>query len=122
VGLAEETHKFESRYLDRLVAPWPEGRAVYDERSPIHHLEGFRAPLIVFQGSEDKVVPPSQSRAIVAALKSKGIPVAYIEFEGEQHGFRRAENIVRSLEAELAFYGQVFGFVPAGDLPRPQFE
>jgi dipeptidyl aminopeptidase/acylaminoacyl peptidase len=119
VALAQETHKFESRYLDRLVAPWPDGRAVYDERSPIHHLEGFRAPLIVFQGSEDKVVPPSQSRAIVAALKSKGIPVAYIEFEGEQHGFRRAENIVRSLEAELAFYGQVFGFEPAGDLPKP---
>jgi dipeptidyl aminopeptidase/acylaminoacyl peptidase len=122
VALAEETHKFESRDLDRLVAPWPEGRAVYDERSPIHHLEGFRAPLIVFQGSEDKVVPPSQSRAIVAALKSKRIPVAYIEFEGEQHGFRRAENIVRSLEAELAFYGQVFGFVPAGDLPTPKLE
>ena len=121
-ALAAETHKFESRYLDRLVAPWPEGRAIYDQRSPIHHLEGFSAPLIVFQGSEDKVVPPDQSRAIVAALKSKRIPVAYIEFEGEQHGFRRAENIIRSLEAELAFYGQVFGFVPAGDLPTPKLE
>jgi dipeptidyl aminopeptidase/acylaminoacyl peptidase len=115
--LAHDTHKFESRYLDRLVAPLPEGRAVYEARAPIRHLAGFRAPLITFQGSEDKVVPPSQSRAIVAALQAKGVPVAYIEFEGEQHGFRKAENIVRSLEAELAFYGEVFGFRPAGDLP-----
>ena len=115
--LAQDTHKFESRYLDRLVAPLPEGRALYEARAPIRHLEQFRAPLITFQGAEDKVVPPAQSRAIVSALKSKGVPVAYIEFEGEQHGFRRAENIVRSLEAELAFYGEVFGFTPAGKLP-----
>jgi dipeptidyl aminopeptidase/acylaminoacyl peptidase len=116
-ALAHDTHKFESRYLDRLVAPLPEGRAVYEARAPIRHLEGFTAPLITFQGAEDKVVPPSQSRAIVAALKTKGVPVAYIEFEGEQHGFRKAESLVRSLESELAFYGQVFGFTPAGDLP-----
>ena len=115
--LAHDTHKFESRYLDRLVAPLPEGRALYEARAPIRHLERFRAPLITFQGAEDKVVPPDQSRAIVSALKSKGVPVAYIEFEGEQHGFRRAESIVRSLEAELAFYGEVFGFTPAGELP-----
>jgi len=121
-ALAQDTHKFESRYLDRLVAPWPEGRDIYRERSPINHLEAFRAPLIVFQGSDDKVVPPSQSRAIVAALKSKAIPVAYIEFEGEQHGFRRAENLVRSMEAELAFYGQVFGFQPAGALQAVTME
>jgi len=116
-ALAHDTHKFESRYLDRLVAPLPQGRAVYEARAPIHHLEGFTAPLITFQGTEDKVVPPSQSRAIVAALKTQGVPVAYIEFEGEQHGFRKAESLIRSLESELAFYGKVFGFTPAGALP-----
>ncbi len=89
--LAQDTHKFESRYLDRLVAPLPQGRALYEARAPIRHLEGFDAPLITFQGAEDKVVPPSQSRAIVAALQQKGVPVAYIEFEGEQHGFRKAD-------------------------------
>lgn len=115
-ALAHDTHKFESRYLDRLVAPLPAGRAVYEARAPIRHLEGFKAPLITFQGTEDKVVPPSQSRAIVAALKRKGVPVAYIEFEGEQHGFRKAESQIRALESELAFYGQVFGFEPAGHL------
>ena len=116
-GLARDTHKFEARYLDRLVAPLPEGRAVYESRAPIRHLENFKATLITFQGAEDKVVPPSQSRAIVVALKAQGTPVAYLEFEGEQHGFRRAENIVRSLESELAFYGRVFGFTPDGSLP-----
>jgi dipeptidyl aminopeptidase/acylaminoacyl peptidase len=116
-ALARDTHKFEARYLDRLVAPLPEGLAIYEARAPIRHLENFKAALITFQGSEDKVVPPDQSRAIVAALKAKGVPVAYIEFEGEQHGFRKAENIVRSLESELAFYGRVFGFEPHGPLP-----
>ena len=116
-ALARDTHKFESRYLDRLVAPLPEGRAIYEARAPIRHLENFKAALITFQGSEDKVVPPDKSRAIVAALKAKGVPVAYIEFEGEQHGFRKAENIVRSLESELGFYGRVFGFEPDGPLP-----
>jgi dipeptidyl aminopeptidase/acylaminoacyl peptidase len=109
-ALARDTHKFESRYLDRLVAPLPQGRAIYEARAPIRHLESFRAPLITFQGLEDRVVPPSQSRSIVAALRAKGVPVVYIEFEGEQHGFRRAETIVRSLEAELDFYASVFGF------------
>ena len=112
-ALAHDTHKFESRYLDRLIAPLPEGRPLYEARAPIRHLERFTAPLITFQGAEDKVVPPSQSRAIVAALERKGVRVAYLEFEGEQHGFRKAESIVRSLEAELAFYGEVFGFSPA---------
>ena len=116
-ALARDTHKFESRYLDRLVAPLPQGRASYAARAPIRHLEKFKAALITFQGAEDKVVPPDQSRAIVAALKSRGVPVAYIEFEGEQHGFRKADSIVRSLESELVFYGQVFGFTPAGPLP-----
>jgi dipeptidyl aminopeptidase/acylaminoacyl peptidase len=113
-ALAQDTHKFESRYLDRLVAPLPAGRAIYEARAPIRHLDGFNAPLITFQGAEDKVVPPSQSRAIVSALQKKGVPVEYIEFEGEQHGFRKAESVVRSLEAELAFYGKVFGFTPTG--------
>ncbi len=116
-ALARDTHKFESRYLDRLVAPLPQGREIYEARAPIRHLERFNAALITFQGADDKVVPPEQSRAIVAAVKAKGVPVAYIEFEGEQHGFRRAENIVRSLESELVFYGQVFGFTPDGALP-----
>jgi len=113
-ALAGDTHKFESRYLDRLVGPWPEATARYAERSPINHLDGFTAPMIVLQGSEDRIVPPNQSRMIVAALEQRGVPVAYLEFEGEQHGFRRAETIVRALEAELAFYGRVFGFVPDG--------
>lgn len=117
-ALARDTHKFEARYLDRLVAPLPRGREIYEARAPIRHLEGFKAALITFQGADDKVVPPDQSRAIVTALKAKKVPVAYIEFEGEQHGFRRAENIVRSLESELAFYGKVFGFTPDGALPE----
>ncbi|MCU1372131.1 MAG: putative peptidase [Ilumatobacteraceae bacterium] len=112
-ALAADTHKFESRYLDGLVGPYPEARATYDARSPIHHTDGFSAPLIVFQGSEDEVVPPAQSEMIVEALTAKGIPHAYLLFDGEQHGFRKAENIVRALEAELWFYGRVFGFTPA---------
>jgi dipeptidyl aminopeptidase/acylaminoacyl peptidase len=113
-SLAHDTHKFESRYLDRLVAPLKGNEALYEQRSPLHHLEGFSAPLITFQGSEDKVVPPEQSRQIVAALREKGVPVEYHEFEGEQHGFRKADNIIRAAEAELAFYGRIFGFTPAG--------
>jgi dipeptidyl aminopeptidase/acylaminoacyl peptidase len=117
-ALAHDTHKFESRYLDRLVAPLPEGKAIYEARAPIHHLESFHAPLIVFQGAEDAVVPPSQSRAIVEALERKGVPVVYMELAGEQHGFRRAESIVSTLEAELAFYGRIFGFTPASEARR----
>jgi dipeptidyl aminopeptidase/acylaminoacyl peptidase len=109
-ALAADTHKFESRYLDGLVGPYPEARDVYVERSPIHHVELFTRPLIVLQGSEDAVVPPNQSEAIVGALRARKVPVAYLVFEGEQHGFRRAENIRRALEAELSFYAQVFGF------------
>ncbi|MGW5313329.1 S9 family peptidase [Nocardia thailandica] len=109
-ALAAETHKFESRYLDGLVGPYPAARERYRERSPIHHVDRFRRPLIVLQGSEDSVVPPNQSQMIVDALRERGIPVAYLLFEGEQHGFRRAENIRRALDAELSFYGQVFGF------------
>jgi len=102
--LAQETHKFESRYLNTVVAPYPEHREVYAERSPIHHTERLSAPVIFFQGAEDKVVPPNQAELMVEALRSKGIPVCYLLFEGEQHGFRRAEMIQRSLDAELYFY------------------
>jgi dipeptidyl aminopeptidase/acylaminoacyl peptidase len=115
-GLALETHKFESRYLDGLIGPYPEARDVYLERSPVHHTDQLSTPMIIFQGLEDKVVPPSQAEAMVAALAKKGIPYAYIPFEGEQHGFRRAENIKRSTEAELSFYGQIFGFQPADQI------
>lgn len=115
-ALAQDTHKFESRYLDGLVGPYPEQEAVYRERSPIHHLDGFDRPLIVFQGLEDEIVPPNQAEAIVEALTTKGVPVAYVPFEGEQHGFRQSANIMRALEGELWFYGQVLGFEPADDI------
>lgn len=111
-ALAQDTHKFESRYLDNLVGPYPEAKAHYQARSPINHLSGFTAPMIVLQGSEDKIVPPSQSRRIVEALKEKNVPVAYLEFAGEQHGFRQAETIIKALNAELGFYGRVLGFNP----------
>jgi len=111
-ALAKDTHKFESRYLDGLIGPYPERRDLYLERSPIHHTEGFKAPMIVLQGLEDKVVPPNQAEMIVEALRKKGVPVAYLPFEGEQHGFRRAENIKKALGAELDFYSKVFGFDP----------
>ncbi|MFC5948357.1 S9 family peptidase [Pseudonocardia lutea] len=109
-ALAADTHKFESRYLDGLVGPYPAAREVYRERSPIHHVELFRTPLIVLQGAEDAIVPPNQSEAIVDALRARRVPVAYLLFPGEQHGFRRSENIRRALDAELSFYAQVFGF------------
>ena len=116
-ALAVDTHKFESRYLDRLVGPYPEARDTYRARSPINHLDGFDAPMIVLQGDEDEIVPPAQSEMIVEALEAKGVPVAYLLFEGEQHGFRSADNIVAALEAELAFFGRILGFTPADDLP-----
>ncbi|MBP2191489.1 S9 family peptidase [Nocardia goodfellowii] len=115
-ALAAETHKFESRYLDGLIGEYPAERDLYRERSPIHHIEQFRSPLIVLQGSEDAVVPPNQSEMIVDALRKRGIPVTYLLFEGEQHGFRRAENIRRALDSELSFYAQIFGF----DLPTDE--
>ena len=115
-ALAKDTHKFEARYLDRLVGPYPERRDLYIARSPIHHVDKLSCPIIFFQGLEDRVVPPAQAETMVAALRAKSIPVAYVAFEGEQHGFRRAENIQRVLEAELYFYGRVLGFTPADDL------
>jgi dipeptidyl aminopeptidase/acylaminoacyl peptidase len=112
-ALAKDTHKFESRYLDRLIGPYPDRRDVYLERSPIHFTERLNCPMILFQGLEDKVVPPDQSEKMFQAVRAKKLPVAYLTFEGEQHGFRKAENIKRVLEAELYFYGKIFHFEPA---------
>jgi dipeptidyl aminopeptidase/acylaminoacyl peptidase len=117
-ALARDTHKFESRYLDRLIGPYPERADLYRERSPINHVERLRAPVILFQGLEDEVVPPNQAETMVAALARNGVPHAYLPFEGEQHGFRKAETNIRCLEAELCFYGRIMGFEPAGD-PEP---
>ena len=108
--LARDTHKFESRYLDGLIGPYPQRKDLYRERSPIHHIDQLLCPMILFQGLEDRVVPPNQAEAMVEALDKKGLPVAYVTFPEEQHGFRKAENIARTLEAELYFYSQIFGF------------
>lgn len=115
-ALAKEAHKFESRYLDKLIAPYPEGKKLYMERSPIYSVDQINSPVIFFQGLEDKVVPPNQSEIMFNAVKAKGVPTAYLPFAGEQHGFRRAENIKRSLEAEYYFYARVFVFPPADDI------
>jgi dipeptidyl aminopeptidase/acylaminoacyl peptidase len=109
-ALAKDTHKFESRYLDRLIGPYPKARELYLERSPIYAADRLSCPVIFFQGLEDEIVPPNQTEMMVDALRAKGIPVAYLAFEGEQHGFRRAENIKRALDAELYFYSRVFDF------------
>ncbi len=111
--LARDTHKFESRYMDRLVGPYPEMAERYRERSPIHFLESITCPVLVMQGLEDQVVPPSQAESLVAALTARDIPCAYLAFPGEGHGFRGADAIRRSLEAEIVFLGEVFGFVPS---------
>lgn len=102
--LANDTHKFESRYLDWLVGPYPQDQPIYADRSPINHIDRLSVPIILFQGAEDKVVPPNQTEMIVAALNNRGIPVGYFLFDGEQHGFRKAETIKRALDAELYFY------------------
>ena len=112
------THKFELRYMDQLVGKWPDAADLWHERSPVRSAERISRPLLILQGDEDEVVPPSQSELIVEALEANGVPHAYLVFEGEQHGFRKAESIVRSLEAELAFYGAVLGFEPDDDLPE----
>jgi dienelactone hydrolase len=113
--LARDTHKFEARYLDGLVGPWPAQADEYRRRSPIHHVDQITNPLVLFQGSDDQIVPPAQSQLMYQALRDRGVPTAYMEFEGEQHGFRMASTIVTVAEAELAFYGRVLGFVPATD-------
>jgi len=112
--LASDTHKFESRYLDRLVGPLPQAQATYRERSPIHYLDRLNCPVIFFQGLDDKVVPPNQAEIMALAMAEKGLPVAHYTFEGEGHGFRQGTTIRRVLELELGFYGRVFGFTPPG--------
>ncbi|HVS65987.1 MAG TPA: S9 family peptidase [Thermoanaerobaculia bacterium] len=115
-ALVRDTHKFESRYLDRLIGPYPERRDLYRQRSPLHSADRVSCPVIFFQGLDDKVVPPNQAESMVASLRERGVPVAYVTFAGEGHGFRSEPAIVRALEAELSFYGQVFDFEPAGDI------
>ncbi|HZB51508.1 MAG TPA: prolyl oligopeptidase family serine peptidase, partial [Mycobacteriales bacterium] len=116
IDFAAETHDFESRYIDGLVGTLPQDRDVYVERAPLSHVDRLSCPVLLTQGLEDKVVPPAQAEQFVAALSRKGIPHAYLAFEGEQHGFRRAETVIAALEAELSFYGQVLGFTPP-DVP-----
>jgi dipeptidyl aminopeptidase/acylaminoacyl peptidase len=112
-SFVKETHKFESRYLDTLVGPYPERADLYRERSAVNYADHLACPLILFQGLDDRVVPPDQAQEFVAACKAKKLPYAYVPFVGEQHGFRRAANIKRSIEAELYFYSRIFGFEPA---------
>jgi dipeptidyl aminopeptidase/acylaminoacyl peptidase len=112
--LAKDTHKFESRYLDRLIGPLPQAQALYGERSPVNHVGRLACPVIFFQGEDDKTVPPNQAQTMVAAMTARGLPVAYYSFAGEGHGFRKAETLRRALELELDFYGRVFGFTPPG--------
>jgi dipeptidyl aminopeptidase/acylaminoacyl peptidase len=109
--LASDTHKFESRYLDKLVGPYPEQQTIYRQRSPINHIDQLNCPVIFLQGLEDKVVPPNQAELMVNSLKKKGIPVVYVKFPDEGHGFRKAENIIRAMQAELDFYCDVFDLV-----------
>jgi dipeptidyl aminopeptidase/acylaminoacyl peptidase len=113
-----ETHKFELRYEHTLVGPYPERADLYRERSPIHFTDRITTPMLVLQGADDRIVPPAQAELIVGALRERGVPHAYLLYEGEGHGFRRAENIAGSLEAELSFYAQVLGFEPAGSIPK----
>jgi len=121
-ALAMDTHKFESRYLDSLIGPYPERQDLYQARSPIHFTDRLSCPLILFQGLEDQVVPPNQAERMAQALRDKGLPVAYMPFEGEQHGFRRAENIVRALDGELYFYSRIFNFELAGEVKPVEIE
>ncbi|MFQ5942843.1 MAG: prolyl oligopeptidase family serine peptidase [Anaerolineales bacterium] len=109
-ALAVDTHKFEARYLDSMIGPYPEEIELYRQRSPIHYVDQISSPLILLQGGKDKVVPPSQAELMVEALEEKGLPYAYLLFEEEAHGFRDSANIERALEAELYFYSRVFGF------------
>ncbi len=115
-ALAKDTHKFESRYLDNLVGPYPERRDLYLARSPIYHTDRLATPIILLQGDSDPVVPPNQSEKMFQAARARGVPTAYLLFEGEQHGFRKAENIKRAFEAEFYFYSKIFGFTPADEI------
>lgn len=119
---AIETHKFESRYLEGLIGPYPEAKQTYFERSPINFVDQLSCPVIFFQGLDDKVVPPNQAELMVDALREKGLPVAYLAFEGEGHGFRKAKNIKRSMDGEFYFYSKVFGFEPADPIEPVEIE
>jgi dipeptidyl aminopeptidase/acylaminoacyl peptidase len=121
-SMVEDTHKFESRYLEGLIGPWPDARELFEQRSPIFHTELLRTPMILFQGLDDPIVPPNQAEDMTRVLRAKGVPFAYVAFEGEQHGFRQAKNIVRAADAELSFYAQVLGFTPAGDIEAVELE
>src|SRR6201993_4600565 len=118
-GFAEHTHDLGSRYLDGLIGPLPECDALYAERAPVGHVNDATCPVLLLQGLDDPVVPPAQAESIAADLGAHGIPSPYITSAGESHGFRKAENIVASMEAELSFYGQIMGFVPPGIPPVP---
>lgn len=115
-SLAADTHKFEARYLDGLVGPWPDAEAIYNERSPINFTDQLACPMILLQGGEDRVVPPNQAELMVAALNERSLPYSYVLFPSEGHGFREADNIVAALESELSFFAQIFGFTPADDI------
>lgn len=121
-ALATDTHKFEARYLDGLIGPWPEAQQRYTDRSPIFHLDRLESAVLLLQGLDDKVVPPNQAHMTADALREKGLPVALVLFEGEGHGFRAAETIIAAAEYELAFYGQVFHFTPAGEIRSLEIE
>ncbi|MDA1278825.1 MAG: S9 family peptidase [Chloroflexi bacterium] len=117
-----DTHKYESRYLDSLIGPYPEAKQLYHDRSAINFTDRLSCPMIILQGLEDKIVPPSQAEIMAGALREKGIPFSLMMFEGEQHGFRQSKNIKASLEGELYFYGRVLGFKPAGNIPAIEIE
>ena len=109
-ALATDTHKFESRYLDSLIGPWPEQKELYASRSPINHADAIKCPVIFLQGLDDKVVPPSQAEAMIEALTRNGVKTSYVPFAGESHGFRKSDNIRTAFDSELQFYAEVFGF------------
>ncbi len=122
VKLSEDTHKFESRYLDGLIGPYPEAEDVYEERSPIKHSEDITSPVIFFQGGEDEVVPPDQAKAMYKSLAGRNVPTAYLLFEDEQHGFRKEKNIERALEAELFFYSRILNFHPPEEIEEVEIK
>jgi dipeptidyl aminopeptidase/acylaminoacyl peptidase len=121
-SFAQETHKFESRYCDKLLGPYPERADVYRDRSAIHFADRMSAPVILFQGLEDRIVPPGQAETFVATCREKKLPVAYVPFEGEQHGFRQDKNIKRADEAELYFLSRIYGFEPAEEIEPVEIE
>ena len=121
-ALAQDTHKFESRYEDSLVGPYPAAAELYRQRSPVHFADRLSCPVILLQGLEDKVVPPSQAEIMIAALRAKRLPFAYVAFSTEGHGFREAANIRRSIEAELYFFSRIFGFTPVDEIAQIEIE